>query len=473
MAALVPQAVEQSVAFEIPLPKKDLSDSPPVQKRLAEYANSPRKQPSLNDISKKLTEASKRRDDIMNDTKSKTSSHNAEVKKIHKKSIKRNDEVLESREKKLNSKLGAAGVKREEDRLSWVRKLSQTTRNKLNRGKKSLQEADLAAHALEARIEIKEIAAELRRADLTNKKVEELALINDSKIRRGKLAIDLASVEAKYLENKIEEQNLSARHRREMKNILTSVRISESAADKKEKATDVLKRQEEYAKVAAKKIEAKLALAQERKENGIAEQLEKLSTKANDKMRRGAESVTEKETEAKMTAKTIEDKLNMASQRREQKLREQQQQLQKASAKKEARVASVGDDQEKAARVMQNAIQSKLLTASARKEHLLASKVHKVTTDAKKKEDRATMAHYKSLEDASKLNDEIITKLKEAAQRKDKITQESAKILHCQNMSKVCDATLLFYVLFALNEQFFCTSQLIWSHILFFFLGTH
>ncbi len=251
MASPIPQSVVPSVAFEIPLEKKSNSvDSPRIQKRLEELAHSPRKQVSLDDITKRISEASRRREDMAKDTKTKTSNYNAAVKKVYEKAVERNEAQAESLEKKLNDKLTNADAKRTE-RRSWVQKLSETTRNKLARGKKSMTAAEKAARTLEAKIQTKDAYAELRREELTNKKVEVLATVTESKVRRGQIALSIAEIESRQLETKIEEKINSASHRRELNQMLNSARLSEAAAMKKERAAELQKKEDLEAKKSA------------------------------------------------------------------------------------------------------------------------------------------------------------------------------------------------------------------------------
>ena len=354
-------------------------------------------------------------------------------------------ELLENR---ITSKLNNAGAKREDLAKSWLQRLSQTTRNKLGRGKRSLEAADRASKELEAKITIKDMSAEKRREELNKKKVEELTTLNESKVRRGQLAVELAEVEAKNLENIIEQKIVSANYRRDMKHLLTSARISESTAEKKEKAAGVRKRFDAITMKTANEINEKMALAEERKEDIMAKKVEKMATETNEKKRRGAEALNDQRRRAIEMIEESLKKVESATQRRENRIREQQQSLIESATKKERFATEKQKENERAARVMQRMIQSKLLSANARREEIVVSRVTKASESDQKKKERAKLAHYKTLDDVAQLDRETKAKMKKVALRKDRILKEIVTEMRDLNQSKViCFPTASFFAL--------------------------
>ena len=96
---------------------QELTDSPPVQKRLAAQAHSPRKEVSLDDINKKISLANKRKEDYLADEViAKASNRIAQVNQVSKKS-KQKTKLLEQQ---ITSKLANAEAKRNDTTATWV-----------------------------------------------------------------------------------------------------------------------------------------------------------------------------------------------------------------------------------------------------------------------------------------------------------------------------------------------------------------
>ena len=189
----VPQSVAPSVAFDIPLERKVCNpDSPPVQKRMEENATSPRKSFSLHDLMKKLSAANQRRENVA--AKSKAPAHNADVKRVLEASVKGDVETLVKLESRINSKLDGANARREEIVKTSIDKLSRTNKEKLERGNKVLAQSESLSKELSKKVIHNQELADSRREQLTAQKKEELTIINDSKIRRGQMAVELSEI---------------------------------------------------------------------------------------------------------------------------------------------------------------------------------------------------------------------------------------------------------------------------------------
>jgi len=206
----LPQSILPSVAFDIPVEKKENKDSSPIQKRLENTTHS-KKSFSIQDILKKLTDARKRRENVASANKAKTSAHNAGVKNIVESFAKRNaDSELETR---ITSKLNDANSRREFITAGMTAKLSKSNKDKEQRGNKALTEAKQMAKDLEEMMRLKEETAEARREQLLATKVKNLSILNDSKIKRGQLALELNAIEARHNENQLNQKLMSATHR--------------------------------------------------------------------------------------------------------------------------------------------------------------------------------------------------------------------------------------------------------------------
>ena len=107
-----------------PLPKEqqlNVNDSsPPVQKRLAAQAHSPRKEISLDDINTKLEQANKRKEENLASATSKTVAHNARVEQVYEQSKEKETHKIKALEEHITSKLDNAEAKRDDTKSSWV-----------------------------------------------------------------------------------------------------------------------------------------------------------------------------------------------------------------------------------------------------------------------------------------------------------------------------------------------------------------
>mmetsp|Transcript_10088 Transcript_10088/g.22525 ORF Transcript_10088/g.22525 Transcript_10088/m.22525 type:complete len:601 (+) Transcript_10088:54-1856(+) len=433
----VPQSVTPSVAFEIPVDKKELNGSSPstIQKRLAAQANSPRREINLEDINKKLSEASKRKDaSVLN---AKTASHNAKVEKAYEKSKEEETDKIKALEEHISSKLSNAENKRDNLMTSLVQKLSKTTMNKLKRGAKAKEDEKWSARELETKIDIKGLTAELRREELKLKTQEELAVSNQDKFRRGQLAIGVAEVEAKQIENRSDQKIIAANHRREMQHILASARIGESTAEKKEKVAGVRTQEEEESIKRLAEIDEKMKLVEERKAASLAGKVQRANVGSNDKMLRAADVRRQEEERAKEKNELNSTKVESANQRRDNIIREQQKLLQKSASKKEQLVVDKQKQEEKISIQSKLDIQSKLLSAHLRKEDLLASKVSAARSEQQKKKERAKNTWISSLNESKELKQTSDKRLQSAAKRKNKIMKKIVDGMQDVNKNKI------------------------------------
>ena len=96
------------------------SSYPPVQKRLAAQAHSPRKDISLDDINTKLDQANKRKEENLASATSKTVAHNARVEQVYEQSKEQATHKINALEEHITSKLDNAEAKRDDTKSSWV-----------------------------------------------------------------------------------------------------------------------------------------------------------------------------------------------------------------------------------------------------------------------------------------------------------------------------------------------------------------
>lgn len=363
--------------------------------------------------------------------------HNDVVAKIRDDTFANKSKEVEALHDRIISKQENAAVKREENQLTWVQKLATSTKDKLGRGKKVLEEEASAKQELESKIEIKDVSANLRRDELIQKKVEELTVINDSKLRRGRLSLELKAVEAQQLENKSEQKLVAATHRREMKHILNSIKLGDEFAEKKDRAAEVFKREEEAASRTALKLKEKLKLAEERKEKRLSESSEQLAVKVNDKRLRGAAVLNGELQRAKETQGESLKRVEEANRRRDLQLREQQEKLLKSATKKETAAKLALGNHTAVVKAAQKTAQSKVIAANLRREDILSSKVLKAAEDDRRKKEQAVSAAYAELEEAADRGKVIEKKMKVVSARKDTLLRAKVQEMAEANQSKI------------------------------------
>ena len=393
-----------------------------VQLRLAGQLDSPRKETSLEDISKRLSEASKRKQENLDSDISKVASHNAKAHTIFEKAKEQETEKATALEECISSKLSNAEARKDSITTSWVQRLSQNTLDKLQRGSKVKADEEWSAKELETKIDIKSLKADLRREELKLKNKEELAAANHDKLGRGQLALSVAKVEARQIDARSEQKIIAAEHRREMNQILASARISESAALKKERVEDMFKRENEQRRMLLVEIEEKMRRAEERKEQAVAEKNEAIAAQTKDKLQRAADVSKREEEKTKERSTVVTTKVEMANQRRDEIIREQQEILKELAMKKERLFIERKKEEEKAIEVIGKVIRSKLHSATKRKEGIIASKMESIKIDNETKQARAKDVLLLSLNEATELKRMSDKRLKKATKKKNAVS---------------------------------------------------
>lgn len=392
-----------------------------IQTKLEELATTPRKEFSLNDINKKLDEANKRKQDNL--VSSKAVAHNAKLLTVYEKTKEEEAEKIKALEEQISSKLANAEALKDDKTKSWMKKLSRSTKEKLRRGAKVKHNQDWSAKELETKIEIKALAADLRREELKLKVQEELAASNQDKLRRAQLALDMANAEAKHIELRSDLKLISAEQRREMTNTLALARIGEAAAEKRDKVDDLRKQEEEDAKRSLAEIEEKIRRADERKQQAVAEMVESIALLTSEKRQRASAICKKEEELAKAKRVQSAEKVELANHRRDTLIREQQEASHKLASKKEGVFRLKQKEEELASKSKGKEIQMKLICATERKENILANKVQAVKDDHQAKETRARETMLEALNESKELKKKSEKRLKKAAKRKQQVSR--------------------------------------------------
>ena len=160
--------------------------------------------------------------------------------------------------------------------------------------------------------------AELRRNEDKLQLQEKLAVSTHDKMKRGQLALSMAELEKKRIENQSEQKILSAGHRKEMQQILKSSQLADVSVKKMEKAGIARKQEEADASKRRAEIEVKLALANERKEKAISEKINESIMRTATKKERLLDIQKQEEEEAKVKLQAIHKRVEAASLRKEE-----------------------------------------------------------------------------------------------------------------------------------------------------------
>lgn len=221
-----------------------------------------------------------------------------------------------------------------------------------------------------------------------------------------------------------------------MANIFKSLHTGHSVAEKKEKAAEVRKKEEEATLNRAIAIEEKIQLAEERRRQKTAEAVMELSMKTNDKLRRGAESINGQIQRSKENEQELLKKVELANERRMKQLQEQQEAIHEISLKKETRKEQLSLEADARHALQAKHLHSKLSEASSKREEFLLNKSAKVADLDVKKKERAAAAKQMEWEEAAKLSKELERKMNTASARKHKIMREVVKEIHEVNKGK-------------------------------------
>jgi hypothetical protein len=391
-----------------------------VQKRLEELATTPRKEFSLEDLNKKLDEANKRKQEHLDSSKAVL--HNAKLQTVYEKTKEEEIEKIKALEEQISSKLANAEAVKDDRTTSWVKKLSRSTKDKLRRGAKVKKNQEWSAKELETKIEIKALAADLRREELKLKVQEELAASNQDKLRRAQLVLDMANADAKHTELRSDLKLLSAEQRREMYHTLALARIGDAAAEKREKIDELRRQEEEDAKKGLADIEEKMRRAEERKQQAVAEMVESIALQTSEKLQRAIAICKKEEEQAIVKSLQSVEKVELANLRREALIRDQQEHSHKLANKKERMFRRKQKEEQLASESKSKEIQMKQLSASERKENIIANKVQAVKDDHQAKEARAREILLESLNESNELKKKSEKRLKKAAKRKQQVS---------------------------------------------------
>ena len=293
------------------------------------------------------------------------------------------------------------------------------------------------AQELEAKIDIKEMSAELRREEMKLNIQEHLAVTNHDKLRRGQLALGLAEIEAKYKGNQSEQKVAAATHRREMEHIMSSARLGKAASEKEAKAEGLRVQEEKAVEKHRAEIEAKLQRAADVRKQKEERKVESIRADTNAKLQRAADARKQEEEQSMGWGDQINAKLMTAEERRDNIFTEKQAALLKSASEKERFIADKLKEEEGDLKMKQNAIQAKLHAAEAKRDDLLATKVQTAKDNWEAKQGQVKTSWLSSLKESKETEKLSEKRLKEASERKNKMIAEMVDEVQDINKSKI------------------------------------
>ena len=251
-----------------------------------------------------------------------------------------------------------------------MQRLSQSTKNKLSRGAKVLNDEKWTAKELESKIDIKGLSAELRREELKLKTQEELAISNNDKLRRGR---------------------------------------------------NVLRQEEVDATKRLVEMEARLKAAEERKLNEEQGKVEGIASQINDKLQRAANIRQQEEMLLHEKSSAVENKIVSATQRRDNLIKEQQETLLKSATKKERMIEDKLKLEEEDAMKRRREMEARIRLAEEKKSDILATKSEAIRKEHTNKQTRARETWLTSLKQGNELKQTSQKRLKDASERKQQV----------------------------------------------------
>ena len=228
-----------------------------------------------------------------------------------------------------------------------------------------------ALKELESKIESKELSAQLRREEAKLKTQEQLAIATNDKLRRGKLALSKADLEAKQIEERSQQ-----------------------------------------------KIEA----AELRREKHELSKVESISAQINSKLQRAADMQRKEDEQSIKRLAEVENKITAATQRRDILLLEQQDTLLQSASKKEQMIESKQKQEELDAMKRRREMEARLRLAEEKKDEILSNKSETVRADQLTKQTKARETWLTSLKQGNELKQTSDKRLKDASERKQQVS---------------------------------------------------
>lgn len=228
-----------------------------------------------------------------------------------------------------------------------------------------------------------------------------------------------------------------------MKNLFKSIDHSDIHADKEGRAADIRTRDEVIAATRTIDIEQKLKNAEEKRARAAAETVQQLAAVNKDKLRRGAESIQAYNQSLKEAKAATQRKIELAQERREQKVHDKIFASTTASAKKEARKKELLALEEAELKVKEKAMHVRVIDANLRKEQQLLEKSSSLNERFEQMKKQSSRAMKMELQEASVLGKEIDLKLKLASARKEQLDRSRQYELHERNEKKVSNDAVI------------------------------
>ena len=173
-----------------------------------------------------------------------------------------------------------------------------------------------ASNELEAKIDEKEVSAQLRREEAKLKTQEQLAIATNDKLRRGKLALTKAESEAKHIEERSLQKIEAAELRRERHELGKVDSISAQINSKLQRAADMQRREDEQSIKRLAKVENKITAATQRRDNLLLEQQDTLLQSASKKDKMLDTKQKQEEIDTMKRRREMEARLRLAEEKK-------------------------------------------------------------------------------------------------------------------------------------------------------------
>lgn len=194
---------------------------------------------------------------------------------------------------------------------------------------------------------------------------------------------------------------------------------------------------ENEAEALENKIFEKLTTASEKKDKLNQEVQKKLSKVNSKKMQQGYEAMKQKEVTSQKLAVKVDTKIIQAQNNKQKLIDEKTSRLSEITNKKLSKGVEALRKQEESSRTLETAIDTKLASASNRKDELTSKLVTDIANTHLDKTKRKEDIYKKQLESAKQLDLEIKTKLSDANERKEKHISVSVNEISSKTKKKI------------------------------------
>eukprot|EP00592_Proboscia_alata_P009346 CAMPEP_0194357978 /NCGR_PEP_ID=MMETSP0174-20130528/5364_1 /TAXON_ID=216777 /ORGANISM="Proboscia alata, Strain PI-D3" /LENGTH=530 /DNA_ID=CAMNT_0039128195 /DNA_START=24 /DNA_END=1616 /DNA_ORIENTATION=+ len=439
-----------NIAFDIVLEREKTDAKTPIQKKLESWK---RPNTSPEEIKFKLSKASKRRKKQFAKAVRKRALHHVAVQKARYSQKAINDSKLDKIEAKMIDKLEKAKANKERRIAIEVERISKATKDKMERGEEALKNHSSAMISLDERLDKKAAAASQKKEASIFEMVTKISATTRNKIARGTNAKNMIDARRKEILSSVNKRLISAESRREKIQDAQAQSIANTFKEAEKKRKEVAKQEYIEARKLEASLESKSAAAGHRRTKLIDRCVDEIATQNTAKMQRATEALKQQELGAKHLEYAIDSKHNLVHER---KLISDMERLEKVALSTKIKLERGENAKMKAeliSKELDKNLETKLISASARKEKSTNEKVQKLQQNSKSKQNQVNKAIDQVKKASLELETTMNKKLNLALKRKKAMTKDLQVRLSSRSTGKSPRETSPEQTLSLINER--------------------